>query len=156
MIRADFEIVFSLLIVGYYVYTFIAKNREKKSAPQTDSTPPGKKKKTFLDDFLEELEKQQKANMPKTEVPVPEPVMQRRNPNSSPKPKKAAAPRKEPVAQWFSPEMEGGLTTMTSTFASEEQPVLQKKKHAGKIVFGSTVLSPKDAIVAQLLFERRF
>lgn len=158
MIRADFEIVFSLLILGYYVYTFIAKNKEKKNAPQpqAETATPGKKKKTFLEEFLEELEKQQNANQPKTELPAPEPVLQKRNPNTPPKPKQSSAPKREPVTAWSSPEMEGGLTTMTSAFAAEEKPVSQKRKHINKIVLGNTVLSPKDAVLAQMLFDRRF
>lgn len=156
MIRAEFEFLFSLLILGYYAYTFISKNREKKTEPQVETVEPGKKKKTFMEEFLEELEKQQNANPPKPEAPLPEPVMQKRNTNKPPKPKKTAPSKREPMPEWSSPEMEGGLTTLTSTIASEEMPVSQKRKHAAKIVLGNSVLSPKDAVVAQLLFERRF
>lgn len=158
MIRADFEIVFSLLILGYYVYTFIVRNKEKKNAPepQAETTAPGKKKKSFLEEFLEELEKQQNANQPKPELPVPEPMVQKMNPQKPAKPKKSVPPKMEPVSAWPSPEMEGGLTTMPSTIAEEGKSVSQKRKHVNKIVIGNTVLSPKDAVLAQVLFDRKF
>lgn len=157
MIKADFEYVYVVLLIGYYLYKAFKGKKEDEEVPTTGEQK--KKKKSVLEELMEELERQQKANMPKpapapTPAPVPTATAQRKSP-----PKRPVEPMPELLA--YEQSYQSDFVQMESKMVSELvdndiKVVKPARKKAAGIRLGSTVISPKDAIVAQVLFERKF
>lgn len=155
MIKADFEYIYVILLVGYYLYKAFKGKKDDDEVPAGET----KKKKSVLEELMEELERQQKADLPKPEpapapVPVPSATVKKKSP-----PKRVVEPMPELLAyeQSYKSDFVHMESQMVSQIENNEIQVAKpvRKKPAG-IRLGSTVLSPKDAIVAQVLFERKF
>lgn len=144
--------IYIVLIVGYYLYKAYAANKKKQMENAEpfpkQSTTQHPSKKGFFDTILEEIEKAQEAQQ-QTPKPNPAPVVTA--PKSKPiKTKKALA---EPMIfeqTSFLIEEEGQRVTADSPIFSEEKKV---KKSKG---FGGMNMSPKEALKAQIILERKF
>lgn len=156
--EAGFEYIYIVLVVGYYIYKAVAaRKKEQEQTPiPTSTTSRPKKKKSFLDDLLEQIENEGKKQTTPT-APKPAPVAKKKN-RARPvdvikeMPETVFSPYDQTYS--FDANSEGGslVETNPSTIKVSEQPV--KKKTSIKI--GSSVLSPRDAIVAQVVFDRKF
>jgi hypothetical protein len=166
--NAGFEYIYLFLIVGYYLYKAFASKKQQDDIP--DSTVPPQKKKTFLEEILEQIEQQ---NQPK---PSPKRVPQsyetahdsREVEQNAARDHRAQQERKEdarnpyaqrPTIKNVEPKMrEAAVATTGMRAESKKAEDAEEALTASKsnIRLGKTVLSPRDAVVAQILFERRF
>jgi hypothetical protein len=165
--NAGFEYIYLILIVGYYLYKAFGP---KKKVDVPTSTAPPQKKKTFLEEILEQIEEQ---NQPK---PAPKRVPQsyetahdsREVEQNTARDHRAQQERREdaknpyaqrPTIKTAEPKMrEAAVVTSGMRAESKKAEDAEEALTASKsnIRLGKTVLSPRDAVVAQILFERRF
>lgn len=166
--NASFEYVYLLLIVGYYLYKAFAS---KKQQDIPESAVPPQKKKTFLEELLEQIEQQNQPKPAPKRVPTSYETAHdsREVVQNTARDHRAQQERKEdsmnpyaqrPVVRSAEPKIREAVVA-----ASHKQKVEGKMAdifeettvtNKSKIRLGNTVLSPKDAVVAQILFERRF
>lgn len=144
-----------IAVIAYYLYKAYsaAKKNEKTSEPvhevPSPSPAPGKKKKGLFDEILEEIERAQQAQAPKP-APAPKPV-----------PSAEKVKRKKPVeaidyyqpleSNMMSAETEGQRSTIESYSPVEAVPVKKEKRR-----FAGMSMSPKEALKAQIILEKRF
>lgn len=144
--------IYILLVVGYYLYKAYASNKKKQmenAAPFPEqSTTQNPSKKGFFDEILEELEKAQKSQQPATSTPPASVVQQKSTP------KKVTKTVYEPTILEqtnFSPEEEGQRITVDTPTDMEDKK--DKKWSRG---FAGMKMSPKEALKAQIILERKF
>lgn len=149
--EAGFEYVYLLLIVGYYLYKAFAGKKDEAPQASESAAPPRKKKKSFLEEILEQIEQQNQQ--PKAPAPV----------DSFPEYRELEHERTyEPARTTLQPppkpqaEVAQKRVEHQGVILPKEKKVAQVKKQRRTITLGSSVLSPKDAVVAQVLFERKF
>ncbi len=134
-------------IIGYYLYKAYSSNKKKQEnkMPDYGSQTPQKKKKGLFDEILEEIEKAQKAE----QAPKPATVAETVQPKSNKKKKPVAI-----IPQWEAPvmsiETEGQRVTADTPFFTEEPAVKKSGRFAGMN------MSPKEALKAQIILERKF
>lgn len=140
-----------VLTIGYYLYKAFAKYKEEQSDVNLPAPTPAptaqKKKKSFFDDILEEIEKAQKAQEQSMNVPQQSMVKTQKAKKS--KPNKHYSPNKLDIAP-LSPEQEGVRVTEDFTFEQVPATTIPKRGFAGM------KMSPKDALKAQIILERKF
>lgn len=144
------EYLYILGIVGYYLYKAYSnskKKQEKNNLPDSEyNTPvPPKKKKGLFDEILEEIEKAQREQTPKP-VPVPEVKTVQKQQN---KPAKKTVPQLE--IPRMAANLEGERTTPDNFFAMEETAKVKEDRN-----FAGMKMSPKEALKAQIILERKF
>jgi hypothetical protein len=169
--EAGIEYIYLLLVVGYYIYKAVAGNKSKQ-VPEVDTevSHPPKKKKSFLEEILEQIEQQNKpSSKPSTPTPTYESQRDIRDTaQSEVRQQRAEQERQEDAQNPYAqrPARSVVVTAVNKPSAPQKKPRTEIKrvetevKHVAarkaSIRLGGTVLSPKDAVVAQVLFERRF
>lgn len=167
------EYLYIFGIVGYYLYKFYSNNKKKErenleTLPPTQNTT--KKKKGFFDDFLEELEKQKQAPPTKT-VQEPsnkknhEPAKNReqktepRRENPVKKVQKKPAPLlvddfSKPLNKYFEMPQNDLNDEISNT---DIQSILEKpENHHHRKKFAGMNMSPKEALKAQIILEKKY
>ncbi|MCO5230519.1 MAG: hypothetical protein M9958_05105 [Chitinophagales bacterium] len=138
------EYIYILAIVGYYAYKFFFKKDKQDDVPEV--TQPKKKSKNIFEEILAEIEKASKQ----TEAPKPKPKA------AVPTTKKKEKIKYQPITMpesisSFSIYEEGQASTITEAPQQEAHTTIKKPKK-----FGKMNMSPKEALIAQIILEKKF
>lgn len=150
------EYLYIIGIIGYYLYQAYSKSKKDK-AKEVVAEAPSKtsKKKSFLEELLEEMDK-------KSGKPAPAPV-----PKTTPLPV-TKAEKKKPVKKVSSLDTiqdridsyvynDQQIAEGIRSTIDEVPPVLpDKDKAPSRFRLRGTDLSARDAVVAQVILERKF
>lgn len=135
-------------MIGYYLFKAYNANKEKQEEtyiPENSETNPApRKKKSIFDEFLEEIEKAQQAQQaPQTVPTAPAPAVMK-------KPKEVKNIVETPHVELAS-RLEGQRST-SDTIPIEEIDTKKSSKRG----FAGMNMSPKEALKAQIILERKF
>lgn len=139
------EYIYILAIVGYYAYKFFFK-KDKQDENVPEVTQPKKKSKNIFEEILQEIEKASKQ----MEAPKPKPK------TAAPIAKKREKIKYQPISMpesksSFSIYEEGQASTIIEVPQQEVNTVPKKPKK-----FGKMNMSPKEALIAQIILEKKF
>lgn|GEM_PF-3845373 len=153
------EYLYIIGIIGYYLYQAYSKSKKDKAKEVVAEAPPKtSKKKSFLEELLEEMDKMNK----KSGKPAPAPV-----PKTTPLPV-TKAEKKKPVKKVSSLDTiqdridsyvynDQQIAEGIRSTIDEVSPVLpDKDKAPSRFRLRGTDLSARDAVVAQVIMERKF
>ena len=175
------EYLYIVGIVGYYIYKAYSNNKKKQqekaeAIPSAQENSKQKKKKGFFDDFLEELEKQQTHPKPSTTKAAPvnrdqtinkrdetitsrEQTIVARKDISTKKVQKKPVPaiadkHVKPLNKYFEMpsndlDLEVANTDIQTLLEVSNQPKSKRK-------FAGMDISPKEALKAQIILNKRF
>lgn len=151
------EYLYIVGIIGYYLYKAYSgskKKQEENNLPDSgyETSSPPKKKKGLFDEILEEIERAQREQAPKP-TPAPQTVVIPEVKKTAPKQQNKPFPKSVP--QWETPQMaahlEGERTTSDNIFSLEGTGKIKRERG-----FARMKMSPKEALKAQIILERKF
>lgn len=160
------EYLYIVGIVAYYLYKAYSSNKKKQqekaeTIPPAQQSPKQKKKKGFFDEILEEIEKQNEAPAPAPQT-IPTSREKKIEPRREIKPKKVekktATVLAEKHAQPLNKHFEMPKNEMEEEIANTDIQALLDKTNKPKSTsgFAGMNMTPKEALKAQIILERKY